>query len=29
MKSQSNEYPSVIQKLDSNSFAFNYNVKES
>ena len=29
MKSQSNEYPSVIQKLDSNSFAFNYNIQES
>ena len=29
MKSQSNEYPSVIQKLDSNTFVFNYNVVES
>lgn len=29
MKSQSNEYPSVIQKLDNNTFAFNYNIIES
>lgn len=29
MKSQSNEYPSVIQKLDNNTFAFNYNIVES
>ena len=29
MKSQSNEYPSVIQKLDNNTVAFNYNIVES
>ena len=28
MNSQSNEYPSIIQKLDKNTFAFNYNVQE-
>lgn len=28
MKSQSNEYPSVIEKLDSTTYAFNYNVIE-
>lgn len=28
MSSQSNEYPSVIQRLDKNTFAFNYNIQE-
>ena len=28
MKSQSNIYPSMIQKLDHNTYAFNYNIVE-
>lgn len=28
MKSQSNEYPSVIEKLDSTTYVFNYNIVE-
>ena len=28
MKSQSNEYPTIIQKLDSTSYAYNYNIQK-
>ena len=28
MKSQSNDYPSIIQKLDSTTFVFNYNIEK-
>lgn len=28
MKSQSNEYPVMIQRLDNKSYAFNYNIQE-
>lgn len=28
MKTQSNEYPSMIQKLDSKTYVFNYNIVE-
>ena len=28
MKSQSNEYPSVIERLDSTTYVFNYNIVE-